>query len=87
MMEKQITIQYSFFSDTIAKQLKKQKVDFDKETAKKHQQIANAILLLRFHELVTDKYADSLLKKNHDELIKALNKHGNSNQRPKISHS
>lgn len=73
-MAKEIKIQYSFFADSISKQLKKQKVSFNKETVKKYQQIANCILTLRFHELISDNKADLLLHKNHKNLISELNK-------------
>ena len=73
-MTKEIVIQYSFFADSISKQLKKQNVEFEKETVKMYQQIANCILTLRFHELLTDKKSDELIKKNHNNLIKQLNR-------------
>lgn len=68
----ELEIQYSLFSDTIAKQLKTKKINFDKEKVKTFQENAFYAMALHFHELISDSQRNTILHKNHKRLEKHI---------------
>ena len=64
-----IKISYSLFSDSIRKQLKKQKVSFDLEKVKVIEQLSFNVLSLSFHEIISEDVRKKSLEKIHKRLL------------------
>ena len=62
---------YSLFADTIAKQLKRKKINFVKEEVKIIQELSFYTMHLKFHEIISEAQAE----KQHAEIHKILLKH------------
>jgi hypothetical protein len=56
-----LEISHSLLGDPLAKQLKKQKVNFNREKVKLLQEVAFQAISLRFHELIDNKQRDLIL--------------------------
>lgn len=70
-----VEINYSLFSDTIAKQLKSKKINFNKETVKMLQELAFQAMSLSFQELITKSQSTDIISKIHKRLEKHLSEH------------
>jgi hypothetical protein len=65
-----IEIYYSLFGDPIAKQLKKQKLNFNRDKVKLLQELVFQAMSLHFHELIATNQRDVILSKIHARLEK-----------------
>jgi hypothetical protein len=65
-----LEITYSLLGDLIAKQLKKQKVNFNRDKVKLLQEVAFQAMSLHFHELIATNQRDVILSKIHARLEK-----------------
>ena len=70
-----VEINYSLFSDTIAKQLKSKKILFDKEKVKLLQELSFQTMSLSFHELITKEQSTNVMGKIHKRLENHLSEH------------
>ncbi|NRT11510.1 hypothetical protein [Flavobacterium sp. 14A] len=67
-----VKIKYSLFDDTIAKQLKAQKITFSKLEVKTIQEHAFHAMSLNFHKLISDSQRDTIIAKIHLRLEQHL---------------
>ncbi len=79
-MTDQLKIGFGALEGTIAQQLKKQKLLFDKETAKDFEQTKVRVLHLRFGGYLTDKQYNCIQKK----LFKKIVSHVRKLNKPKV---
>ena len=63
-----VEIIYSLLGETIAKQLKRKKITFNREKVKLLQKMAFQAMALHFHKLITEKQKNDILSKIHSIL-------------------